>query len=134
VAADGGARFVIGVIGDSPVRALLEQRSADSFLHGRPVLVQGVADLAEARSCHMLFIAETAPLNLEEILDVTADFPVLTVSERDGFAERGVLINLYVEGDRVRFEINQAAVRRSGLIFRSKLYKVARLIDTEGTP
>ena len=95
------------------------------------MVVREISNLDEIEGCHMLFIAHSSPYELDEILARTAGRPVLTISESDGYAERGVLINLYIADDRVRFEINQAAVRRSGLAFRSKLYKVARLVGGE---
>ena len=123
--------FAIGVVGASPVQDLLKARTDGRSIRGRPVVVREIANLDEIEGCHMLFIANSSPYELDEILARTAGKPVLTISESNGYAERGVLINLFIADDRVRFEINQAAVRRSGLVFRSKLYKVARLIGGE---
>ncbi len=54
--------------------------------------------------------------------------PVLTVAEFDGFASGGGMIGLYVAESRVRFEVNLAAVRATGLQLGSNLLKLARII------
>ena len=98
------------------------------------VLVEGVRDfdlLRRLRSqldCHLVFIAGETAIALEEILDATRERPILTVSDRHGYGERGVLINLFVQDDRVRFEINRQTALSSGLEIRAKLYRAARLV------
>ena len=43
----------------------------------------------------------------------------------------GVLINFYTTADTVRFEINEAAVEKSGLKVSSKLFKLAKVIEAK---
>jgi hypothetical protein len=57
---------------------------------------------------------------------------VLTVSDERGFAQQGVGINFYTEEDKVRFEINQDAVNRSGLRISSKLLSLAKIVRGAG--
>jgi len=54
---------------------------------------------------------------------------VLTVSDSSGFAEKGVVINLYKSGIKTKFEINRNSARESGLKISSKLYKLARIVE-----
>jgi hypothetical protein len=65
---------------------------------------------------------------LRKILESTEGRPILTVGDSEGYGERGVMINLYVEHGQVRFEINLEAARRSGLVFDFRLLELARLI------
>ncbi|HNO87252.1 MAG TPA: YfiR family protein, partial [Rhodocyclaceae bacterium] len=51
---------------------------------------------------------------------------VLTVSDIDGFAEAGGGIGLVTEEDRVRFDINQAALTRDTLKASSQLLRLGR--------
>ena len=69
---------------------------------------------------------------LTEILDTIKDMNVLTVSDERGFAQQGVGINFYTEEDKVRFEINQDAVNRSGLRISSKLLSLAKIVRGAG--
>jgi hypothetical protein len=92
--------------------------------------VRRVRQVSEFNGCHLLFISGTDEERLAQILAAAGDKPILTVSDRAGFAERGVLVNLFLEGRYVRFQVNLNAVDRSRLFFSSKLLRLARLIGT----
>jgi hypothetical protein len=55
----------------------------------------------------------------------------LTVGESNGFADSGGVINFFVEGKRVRLEINLGAATRSRLKISAKVIAVARLVKTD---
>ena len=57
--------------------------------------------------------------------------PVLTVGDSQGFAERGVLINLFEESGYLRFDINMAAVQASPLKFSSRLLRLGRQVQPQ---
>ena len=54
--------------------------------------------------------------------------PVLTVSDGNGFAAAGGIIELYVDKGRMRFAINLDAVEQSGLNLSSRLLGLARIV------
>ena len=58
---------------------------------------------------------------------------MLTVSDMERFAHRGGIITLLTIQDRIRFEINVEAARRSGVKISSKLLKLANIVTNEGT-
>ena len=53
------------------------------------------------------------PPTSRRILKKTAGKPVFVVGETPGFAEQGGIINFFLEGDRIRFEINADAARHA---------------------
>jgi hypothetical protein len=61
-----------------------------------------------------------------QIVESVAGKPVLTVGDSQGFAERGVLINLFEDRGYLRFDINTAAVQASPLKFSSRLLRLGR--------
>jgi hypothetical protein len=65
------------------------------------------------------------------ILSCTGNKPILTVSDTKGFAEKGVLINFYMMGDKIKFEINEKAVHESGLVMSYRLLNLARIVHQE---
>jgi hypothetical protein len=77
----------------------------------------------------MLFIASSAAEILSEILSNTRDKPILTVSDTNGFAAKGVLINFFLAGDKIKFEINEKAVHESGLVMSYRLLNLARIVN-----
>jgi len=122
-------KFVIGIVGDTPLNDYIETLSSQIIIPEKKIAFKAITDLAQVKECHVLIIGSIDAERLKEILSVTGDLPILSISETEGFAEIGVLINLFKIDNNVKFEINYQSVKRSGLVFSSKLYKLARLID-----
>lgn len=123
--------FLIGVVGQNPFGKYLEQIAASRRIKGRRVEVHYFDDVAKIDTCQVVFIASSEKQRLRSILAHTEAKPILTVGDTNGFGSAGVLINFYTAGDTVRFEVNGAAVERSGLKVSSKLLKLARLVESE---
>ena len=56
------------------------------------------------------------------------------VSDGKGFSEASSIIELYVEGARMRFAINMDAAERSGLHLSSRLLGLAKVIRNGRAP
>ncbi|MCX6579010.1 MAG: YfiR family protein [Candidatus Aminicenantes bacterium] len=122
-------KFVIGIVGDTPLSDYIETLSSQIIIPEKKIAFKLITDLAQVKECCVLIIGSIDAERLKEVLSVTGDLPILSISETEGFAEIGVLINLFKIDNNVKFEINYQSVRRSGLVFSSKLYKLAKLID-----
>jgi hypothetical protein len=88
----------------------------------------------DLKACRVLFIAASESGNLGSVLERLGNSPVLTVGDSDGYAERGVMVNFYLEENRVRFEINREAAARARLRLSSQLLKLARIVREPGGP
>jgi len=75
-----------------------------------------------------LFIGSSEAAHLEEVLQSTKNLPILTIGEMPGFAVRGGIINLTVEGNKVRFEVNIEAAKQANLNISSRLLALARIV------
>ncbi len=91
-----------------------------------------MSDVDSIPGCHILFIGKVSEDDLSDILAFTEHRPIVTISDTEGFAEEGVLINLYRDGNRLGFEINESAVRESGLAMSYSLLNLARIVDPAG--
>ena len=100
---------------------------------GRPLNIEReIADDA-LKTCHIAYITESEDRRLPRILALLQGKPVLTVSDIDGFAENGGMIELVLTDGRVRFDINLAAASTSQLRLSSQLLKLARSVrDSKG--
>jgi len=123
--------FVIGVLGGNPFGSYLAEMASGRKIKGRTVEIRELASLDDVGPCHIVFIAGSQRKSLDRVLQRTAGKPILTVSDVDGFAEKGVLVNFYSTESNLRFEVNDAAARKSGLKFSSKLMKLARVVNLE---
>lgn len=121
--------FYVAVIGENPFGSILDQVYADQKIKNREVEIQYISTLDEISDCHILFISSSNKKILPEILSRTRDKPILTVSDTNGFAENGVLINFYLDGNKIKFEINERAVHESGLVMSYRLLSLARIVN-----
>jgi len=101
----------------------------DKSVKGRALEFRRDVQLDSMEGCHILFISDDEEENLEDILYLLADSPVLTVGESDLFAERGGIVNLPQIKGRIRIEININAAQNAGLKMSSKLLTLAKIIE-----
>lgn len=121
--------FVIGIIGESPIGGYLEDLLVPRGIRGKKVVIRYFTSPGKINGCHILFIAASAEQDLARILAVTKGKPVLTVGDTENFSEKGVYINLYQEGTRIRFEINETGLRSSALVVNPQLLKLAKIVN-----
>ena len=113
-----------GPLGDA-MRAL-GGRTVDE----RPLRVQEIDRTDDLVRCHALFVSDgAARASVGNWLRRAEALSVLTVGEVDGFATGGGMIGLVSDGERMRFEINDRAVKRGGLRLGSQLQQLGRAVD-----
>jgi len=126
---DASKPFVIGVMGKTPLYKNLEQIYAIQKINNKKVEIRKITDLYQIKDVHVLFIAESEKRNLQNILTLTEQLPVLTISETTDFAKKGVIINFYEEGNKLRFEINETAALKSPLQLSFYLLNSAKIVN-----
>lgn len=126
-ASDDSLTFCLA--GDSELTGALRSVVRHLQTGGVRPRVREVDGKALPGACRVLFIPGSRSAELDAILGPVRRRPVLTVGDTPGFAQRGVHINLYRDGDRVGFEVNRRAVRRAGLKLDFRLLEMARLVD-----
>jgi len=67
--------------------------------------------------------------HLGEAIQLLKGVPVLTIGETPGFARNGGIINLILEDNKVRFEVNVQAAKDAELNISSRLLALARIIQ-----
>ncbi len=127
--ADRSESFVIRVLGKNPFGSLLEKIYSRRKIKNKTVRLLEKEASESISDCHLMFISESEEKRLSEILAHTKDRPVLTVGDTKGFAEKGVIVNFYLDEKKVRFEINENAARAAGLSISYKLLRLAKIIS-----
>jgi hypothetical protein len=123
---DPRAPFRVGVCGKDPFGPILEDTFRGKTVGGRPIVVNRSPDAADLRTCQLVFVPATE--GTSRALKALDGARALTVGEREGFAAENGCVNFYLEGQRVRFEINVAAAKRAELKISSKLLRLARMV------
>jgi hypothetical protein len=115
----------ICVLGKNPFGSVLDATVKGETIDGKSVVARSVLSLHEAESCHILFVSQSEEARLTAILAGAKRLQALTVSDIPHFAERGGMIGLVNQADRIRFEVNVAPLENAGLTVSSELLKVA---------
>lgn len=118
------------VVGDPALADALRDASAGQRIDGRSLVVShavAVTQLADPPPAVVVLAAPqraSAPA-LAKVLDHKG---VLTIGEGEGMGTAGLVLGVYVDGDRIRFDANTGAASRAGLSLSSHLLRLARIV------
>ncbi|HSZ07205.1 MAG TPA: YfiR family protein [Steroidobacteraceae bacterium] len=122
--------FVIGILGSDPFGARLDEAVRNEQINGHPLTVRRFRTLAEVDNCQILFVDRSETARIGQILAALDHRSTLTVSQAEGAAQRGVMIQFATENNRIRLRINVESARASGLTISSKLLRPAEIVGT----
>ena len=128
------SNFIIGIIGDTPFEDFLARAVEKKTINGHPFQFKQCKTLSELKSCHILFVSLSERKRLAEILRAVRGASVLTVSEVENFLPAGGMIQFLMEGNKVRFAINDAAAKQAGLRISYKLLSLAKRPERDAKP
>lgn len=128
------ATFQIGVLGAAPFGSALDQTVQGESTRNRKIAVKYSQRADDLRDCQLVFICKSEKSLVEDILQKFAGRKVLTVSELPGFCRSGGMINFYLEGNKVRFEINRGAAQSEDLKVSSQLLSLGKVVDSKTPP
>ena len=130
-------KFIITVIGDMELKNAIEKEYKQKKINSKTVKVNyiSVNSLAKINANkivanHILFISELSNLQIENILNLTKDIPVLTMSNTDGYAAKGVILNFYQTDSKMPFEVNFKCLQKSGIHIDALLLENVRIVES----
>jgi hypothetical protein len=126
VVSNNPATLQIGLIGEITFADALEVLNGKT-IQGRQLIVKRISDLPSAASCQVIFIGGSEKPRIPEIVAEVKDRPILTVSEVEGFAEQGGMVNLMAGPNRIVMEINREVTGKAKLNISSQLLKLAKV-------
>jgi hypothetical protein len=127
-ASDNSGPFIIGIFGRNPVSRNAEALYAEQPIKDKRVEIRYLSNREDAAHCHLIYIADLKEYSVSAVLAVTEKRPILTICDSPGVGEKGILVNLYVAENKLRFEINEIGFRKAGLQVAPILLKVARIV------
>ncbi len=122
------APIVVGIIGDDPFGDDLGRIIAGQKVQGRSLVIRRERWGDDLRRCHVLFVSLSERQHSAQILASIQPASVLTVSDMEGFAEAGGVIEFVTQENRVRFIVNLDAANQGKLRLSAKLLALARVI------
>jgi hypothetical protein len=123
------APFRLCVLADPEFTRAVDRTIAGESVDSRPLERIEPTSVDDVRKCAILYVGPTHLARAARLLVAARQLPVLTVGDGSHFLEQGGAIGFILENNRVRFDISNTAVQRSGLKASSKLLRVARSVE-----
>jgi hypothetical protein len=124
----------ICVMGQNPFGRALVDEIGGKTIAGRPLVYSDVSDASRVADCQILFIASSERKRLPSLFALLPRTGVLTVGETEGFASQGGIVNLKLEGGRVRLEIDVEAAGQAHLRISAKVLNLAEIVGARPKP
>ena len=121
--------FVIGVVGECPVKKELEQLAKNKKAKGRQIVVVNIANAGDALLCNMVYIPSSKSAELRPIYEKVKGRSVLIVAEREGLAKKGAGISFAIDDDdALKFDINKSTLDSQNLKIANMLMQLGILV------
>lgn len=123
-----GDPIVICIAGENPFGDHLKQAIQGKVWEGRTFAILQIVDLPPKSRCQMLFVNSSERQRFRSTVGSLKGSGILTVGDSPGFIDDGGIINLRLEGSKIRFEINVDAAEQAQLSLSSKLLSLAQFV------
>lgn len=120
--------FVIGVLGASEMESDLDALAASKKVGSRKIIIKKYGSASEVGECDILFIGKGNTAQLSKVAATAKLNSTLIVTESEGAATQGAVINFTSQNGKVRFELNMNKAKDHGLKVSSDLQRLAILV------
>jgi hypothetical protein len=121
--------IVIGILGNDPFGPIIDRVLDGKKVNGRGFVVKRLKSLNDVKDCHIVYVSSSEVARSAEAIHLAKNIPVLTIGEIPGFAKHGGIINLTLEDNKVRFEVNVDAAKEADLNISSRLLALAKIVQ-----
>jgi hypothetical protein len=101
---------------------------AGKKIGARAIAVRRITDASQTAGCHILFVSSSQPARVLSVIAAAKQPGILTVGEAGSATSAGLIINLTLEGGKVRFEINLTEAEKEKLRLSSKLLSLSTVV------
>jgi hypothetical protein len=124
--------ITIGVLGDDPFGAGLDEIVANEAIGGRKLVVRRYQNVEQVDTCQVLFISASEASRMAPILARLKGRSVLTVGDTKDFVIQNGIVGFTVAKKRLKLRINLAAADTAKLVISSKLLRQAEIVRPKG--
>jgi hypothetical protein len=129
--------IVIVILGEDHFGTTLDRALDGKKVNARSFVIKRAKSISELqrtlgpqKDCQILYVSSSEMPHLSDAIQMLRGVPVLTIGETPGFARNGGIINLILEDNKVRFEVNVAAAKEADLNISSRLLALARIVQS----
>jgi len=125
---DAQSPIVFGVLDKNPFGSALDAIRIKT-IQNRKIMIRYFSAYEDVDGRHLLFISRSEKDQVAEIMKGLQHKKMLTIGDMKDFATQGGIINFILEDEKVRFEINLEAAKRSGIEISSQVLNLARIVN-----
>jgi len=116
--------FTICLLGRDPFGEQLDRLVQGAQFGARAIAVRRLDTGTPRAGCQVLYI-NAPPTTVANTIKQVKGLPILTVTEVEHAAAPPGIINFVIQGNRVRFEVDNRAAAENALVLSSKLLSLA---------
>jgi len=121
--------FIIAVVGESEITPLLKEMAEIKKVGDRNIKVIQLNQVNKGNYYHIIFVPSDQNQNFSAIKSALNDQPSLLVTESEGMARNGAMINFKDVSGKLRFEVNTKTLESSGLKMSQELTRFGEEIN-----
>ncbi len=127
-ASNGASDFTITVVKDQALYDALSNMAASKQVNGRHIQVNQVSDASKVEASEIVILGGDAHFQFNTLQKQVGGQSTLVITSKEGYAEKGAMINFVLRGGKVKFEMNEAAVNGAGLKVSTNLKSLAIMV------
>jgi len=120
--------FVIGVVGDADVYATLTKWYGTKTKGSQKIVIKQFGSASDLSDCHVLYVGKSKSSAFASIKTAVAGKSTLIITDKSGLGKKGSGINFKTVNNKLKFELNQAAIASANLKVSSQLSGMAIMI------
>lgn len=114
--------FNIGIVGESPIKGPLIGYVYGKNVNKQPIVVE---TYKPGNKYKILFFSDAGQAQFSKIKKELANQPILYITENSLLEKIGSHVSLYVDGAKIRFTANKAALEKSKLKVSNSFYSLS---------
>ena len=123
--------FKITIFGENPFGTALDELFAEVTIKRQSVKINYTENIDEIAKANLVFISSSERKKIKQILSFIDKEPILIIGDTKRFCEMGTHINMYIDGNYIKYEINKEAIEKAGLTISSLLLTSAKIVKTD---
>ena len=120
------------ILGEDPFGEAIDKLDGRK-VQEQTIKIERVGSIDDLTGCRILFISKSETDNLPELIKLLgSEKGILSISDIDGFAKNGGVIELVLHENKVKFTVNISTAKESQLNLSSKILRLANLVGDQG--
>jgi hypothetical protein len=126
---DNSGNYQFCVMGEAPFISDFDHIK-NKLVNGKKIVIRQIQD-PNTPNCKAIFITSSERTRISQITGQLKQSGILTISDTSGFGKKGVMVNFFLDQNKIRFEINLGAAEESGVKISSQLLNLSTIVHSE---